>query len=137
MSKEAKQVIVVRTKYPDKINGLRKIRTGKLMAQACHASTSWLAGLVRSIIENDKKPNLNEFENQWVFGRFKKICVGVSSEGELQEIYEKAKNAGLNVSKIVDAGLTEFGGEATLTCVGIGPNDPDEIDKITGGLPLL
>lgn len=127
--KEAKQVIVIR-----KDLGMRK---GKMIAQGSHAASSWLAGLVRNMIETGQVPKLSNFEKQWIFERFKKVCVYVNSETELQEIYEKAINMGLNVSKIVDAGLTEFAGEATFTCIGIGPNDPDEIDKITGELPLL
>lgn len=128
MSKEAKQVIVMR-----KDLGMRK---GKMIAQGGHAAASWLAGLVREMIETGKAPKLSKFERQWIFERFKKVCVGASSEQELEEIYQKAKNAGLNAVKIIDAGLTEFSGP-TFTCVGIGPDDPEEIDKITGHLSLL
>jgi PTH2 family peptidyl-tRNA hydrolase len=37
----------------------------------------------------------------------------------------------------VDAGLTEFNGVPTKTCIAIGPNWSDEIDEITGHLKLL
>ena len=38
---------------------------------------------------------------------------------------------------ITDAGLTEFHGVPTNTCLGIGPYEAEEIDKFTGNLPLL
>lgn len=38
---------------------------------------------------------------------------------------------------ITDCGKTEFGGTPTVTCLGIGPYLSEELDKITGNLPLL
>ena len=38
---------------------------------------------------------------------------------------------------VVDAGLTEFGGIPTKTCVALGPYDADSIDLITGKYPLM
>jgi len=38
---------------------------------------------------------------------------------------------------IVDSGLTEFHGVKTKTCLAIGPNKKEDIDKITGSLKLL
>lgn len=37
----------------------------------------------------------------------------------------------------VDAGLTEFKGIPTKTCIAIGPADSNEINKISGHLKLL
>ena len=37
---------------------------------------------------------------------------------------------------IRDAGLTEFHGEATYTCLAFEPLRADDIDPITGDLPL-
>lgn len=125
--KEAKQVIVWR-------HDLNKIRKGKCMAQAAHAS--WGAGL--SIAErsgNKITIDLSDhYVKMWFEQRFKKIVVSCENEKELVEIYNKAKKAGLPCALITDAGLTEFNGVPTKTCVGIGPADPDEIDKITGEL---
>lgn len=73
----------------------------------------------------------------WLFGKFTKVCVGVSSEEELVAIYTKAKEQGLICSLIVDAGLTEFNNEPTITCCAIGPNWSDEIDPLTQHLKLL
>lgn len=126
--KESKQVIVWRHDL--------KIRKGKSMAQAAHAS--WRAVLSMS----DKKDNKiiinldDPYTKQWFDVRFKKVVVYCPGEKELIEIYNQAKEAGLPCALITDAGLTEFNGVPTKTCAGIGPADPDEIDKITGNLPL-
>ena len=48
-----------------------------------------------------------------------------------------AQESKLPCSLITDAGLTEFNGVPTNTCIAIGPWDPAEIDKITGHLKLL
>ena len=70
-------------------------------------------------------------------GLFTKICVSCDSEQELEELYKKAKDAKLPCSLIVDAGLTEFNGTPTKTCIAIGPANSEEINKITGHLKLL
>jgi len=57
----------------------------------------------------------------------------VWTEEELLEIYERARESGLTVELITDSGRTEFK-EPTRTCLGIGPDDPEKIDKITGHL---
>jgi PTH2 family peptidyl-tRNA hydrolase len=38
---------------------------------------------------------------------------------------------------ITDAGATEFHGVPTHTCCAVGPAWTDEVDAITGALPLL
>jgi PTH2 family peptidyl-tRNA hydrolase len=125
---EHKQVIVIRKDL--------KMRTGKAIAQGAHASLGAILGLCqqdgdRLVLEMDERTK------PWLTGRFKKICVYVNSEAELLEIYEQAKAAGLIVSLIKDAGLTEFNGVATITCCGIGPDRSDRIDAVTRGLPLF
>jgi PTH2 family peptidyl-tRNA hydrolase len=52
------------------------------------------------------------------------------------EIYNKAKEAGLEVHIITDSGRTEFK-EPTKTCLAIGPDLSEKIDTITGHLKLL
>lgn len=75
-------------------------------------------------------------EWEWMQGIFKKVVVQVNSLEELLQIYEQAKAAGLEAHLIEDSGLTEFHGEKTATCVGIGPDDEEKIDAITRHLPL-
>ncbi len=136
-----KQVIVIRKDL--------NMRKGKMVAQGAHASMAVILNAMqqRSIpsdfhrdMDNDQGLFLRLDDNQalqdWINGRFTKICVSVNSEQELLDIYEAAQNAGLLCSLIKDAGLTEFK-EPTYTAVAIGPDYSENIDKITGKLPLL
>ena len=74
---------------------------------------------------------------KWKDGIFTKACLGVDSEEELLDIYNKAQEAGLPVALITDSGLTEFKGVPTNTCMAIGPDRIEKIDAITGHLKLL
>ena len=134
-----KQVIVLR-----KDLGMRK---GKMIAQGAHAS---MAGAVlnRAYVENTKvegfepkayliMPDLNEYDLDWIQGKFTKVVVSVDSEEELLDIHKQAMEKNITCSLIRDAGLTEFKGVPTYTAVAIGPWDSEEIDKITGNLKLL
>ena len=129
-----KQVIVMR-----KDLGMRK---GKMIAQGAHASMKVIIGcagideegLLITFHEDDEHRQALKF---WLTNKFKKICVGVSSEEELDEIFAAAMEAGLPCAMVEDNGATEFHGIKTKTCCGIGPADSDEIDKITGHLKLL
>lgn len=123
-----KQVIVLRKDL--------NMRKGKMVAQGAHASM----GAILSLAKRDGNTltlEMDERVHAWLTGPFKKICVGVSSEQELLELYERAKADGLVCSLIRDSGLTEFGGVPTYTAVGIGPDFDEVIDKYTGHLPLL
>lgn len=120
---EAKQVIVMRNDL-----GMRK---GKMIAQGAHASISFLTRKLQYNLL------MSPAQQAWINGRFTKICLRVDSEEELLRIYEEAKEKGLEAHLITDAGLTEFGGVQTNTCVAIGPDWEDEIDKVTGNLKLL
>lgn len=132
---EAKQVIVMRKDL--------NMRKGKMCAQAAHAS---MAFLTRNLFRERTREypgigyfhiSLSEAATAWIEGRFTKICVSVDSERELLDIHTNALEAGLNSQLIVDAGLTEFGGVPTRTCLAIGPDWSDKIDEVTGHLPLL
>lgn len=115
------------------------MRTGKYCAQAAHASL----GALLSLGKFDKERMSltisldNPFVYEWVIGRFTKVAVYVETDDELAAIYNKAKEAGIAAALITDAGLTEFGGVPTLTGVGVGPDDADKINTITGHLPLF
>ena len=126
-----KQVIVMRRTYMDAEGKKFKLRTGKMIAQACHASMIFMSEIIT------QKKTLTEEQREWIFGSFAKICVYVETEDELKEIYYKAAKEGLTVRMVTDAGNTEFHGIPTQTCLAIGPNYSEEIDKITGDLPLL
>lgn len=125
-----KQVIVMRTKYNGK-NGPTGLRTGKLIAQGCHASCSFLSEIASG------KREMLPIEKEWLENSFRKICVGVDTEEELVRIHESALQAGLVSHLITDNGATEFGGVKTKTCLAIGPDLDEKIDAITGNLKLL
>jgi len=123
---KAKQVILIRKDL--------NMSPGKLGAQVAHASLSALLNTSFTKGSNFIIPIDSAIDN-WLLGRFTKICLAVNNEDELLSFYETVKKAGLRVSLIKDAGFTEFN-EPTYTCVGIGPELNEEIDKITGKLKL-
>ena len=130
-----KQVIVIRKDL--------KMRRGKEIAQGAHASISFLSKRVRECLRHETEHGLNlhflqlsDAEKAWIRGSFKKICCIVRSEEELLELHEKALEAGLTSSLIQDSGKTEFHDEPTHTCLAIGPDEDEKINKITGHLVL-
>lgn len=113
-----------------------KMRRGKQMAQAAHASMSFLCRRLQA----KGTLSLGDFSDSqraWLTGSFAKVCCRVNSEEELMDIYEKAVAAGLEVHLITDSGKTEFHGQPTRTCLAIGPDDAAAIDRVTGHLELL
>lgn len=99
---------------------------GKLAVQVAHASLS--------AAENARTEKPDWFES-WLEERQKKVVVEVSSEEELKELEEKARDLRLSHHLVRDAGLTELPPE-TPTVLGVGPAPNDEVDEVTGDLPL-
>jgi PTH2 family peptidyl-tRNA hydrolase len=134
---DTKQVIVMRKDL--------NMRKGKMVAQGAHASLAFLTRQLRDELIHPIDIDGNAYHKvvtsyaaeQWMHHSFVKVCVGVDSEEELLEIYEAAKAAKLEVHLVTDAGLTEFNGIPTKTCLAIGPNYSEDVDKITGYLKLL
>lgn len=130
-----KQVIVFRRDL--------KVRKGKVAVQVAHAAMAFIADQIRGSaysVDHGKFTytiNLTEDQHDWFNGLFTKICLVVDGEKELVELFLKAKEAGLTAHLIKDAGLTEFHGVPTLTCVAIGPDRAERIDAITSGLDLF
>ena len=102
------------------------IGKGKLCVQVAHAA-------VECVLEQLKKNK--EIVEKWREEGGKKIVVYVENLEKLMEIYNKAKEE-LNTVLIRDAGLTQLP-PGTITCIGIGPDLDEKIDKITGTLKLL
>ena len=121
----SKQVIVMRKMA-------KGCRTGKYCAQAAHASLGALLSLADNQCDKLVISLQDPFVRDWLIGRFTKVTVYVETDDELSAIYNKAKEYNIAASIITDAGLTEFGGVPTLTAVGIGPDESEKIDKITG-----
>jgi PTH2 family peptidyl-tRNA hydrolase len=114
-----KQAMVVRTDL--------KMGKGKVAAQVAHAS------LAAAEAAQQRRPS---WYDGWKDGGQAKIVLKADSEGQLRELFQKAKTAGLPASLIEDRGLTQIE-PGTVTCVGIGPAPDSKIDEITGKLKLL
>ncbi len=66
-----------------------------------------------------------------------KVCVYVDSEEALLDLDRRAKEAGILSALICDAGMTEFHGQPTFTtCLALEPLPPEQVDPLTGELPL-
>ena len=113
---ELKQVILVRMDL--------KMGKGKLAVQVAHASLD-------AALKSDKKL-LEEWRKQGM----RKIVLKVDSLKELLQHKRMAEDAGLKTALITDAAKTFFS-EPTTTCLGIGPNDEEKIDAITGKLKMV
>jgi PTH2 family peptidyl-tRNA hydrolase len=100
---------------------------GKAVAQGAHAS-------VEALLKAQKEPE--SCATSWLNEGMKKIVLEVQDEKELVLYFQKAKDLGLPVCLITDAGHTEIPA-GTKTAVGIGPAKNEDIDKITGELKLL
>jgi len=111
-----KQVIVIRTDL--------KMSKGKTAAQACHAC-----------LGSYKKADSSKIRT-WEMDGAKKVIVKVSTLEELFQIKEIAKKNNVPNFMVKDAGRTEIP-SGTITCLGIGPDNDDIIDKVTQDLKLL
>lgn len=113
---ELKQVILVRADL--------KLPKGKIAAQAAHAA-------VDAVLKSEK-----DLVRSWRAAGMKKIAVKVQDEKELYKFVQQAKDEGLTTAVITDAGKTVVA-PGTVTCACIGPNDEEDVDRITGNIPLL
>ena len=140
---DIKQWIVLRKKYTRPDGTTLGLRTGKLVSQGAHASLA----VVLKVQEYegfkeqcmDAPPYRNQLYalNVWLQSAFTKICLGVDSEQELENIYHDAVKNDLACVMITDSGLTEFAGVPTKTCLAIGPCTVEEALPIIGHLKLL
>lgn len=109
---EYKQAILIRTDVD--------MGTGKVAAQACHASVSAVKKAWRS---------KNPAYKAWEANNAIKVCLAVEGEQALMTIREQARDAGLPTAVVVDA--TE------RTVLAIGPGASKDIDAITQQLKLF
>ena len=111
-----KQVILVRQDL--------KMEKGKLSTQVAHAS-------VEAVLSSSSAK-----VDAWREEGMKKVVVKVKNEAELRSYQQLAKREKLVASLITDAGHTFFK-EPTTTCLGIGPDTDEKVDKVTKHLKLL
>ena len=111
-----KQVILLRQDL--------KLPLGKASSQVAHAS-------VDTILKSDKK-----IIDLWKKEGGKKIVLKVKDERELFKYKQMAEDFGLKTALITDAGHTVVA-PGTITCLGIGPDEEEKIDGITGKLKMM
>lgn len=116
---EYKMVIVVRTDLG--------MSAGKMIAQACHAAVA--------CSEQAKKTHSKQWA-RWRDEGAKKVALEADSLEELGELARKAEQLDIVHVLIQDAGHTEVA-PGTKTCLGVGPDQAQRVDKVTGNLPLL
>ena len=111
-----KQVILVREDL--------KLPKGKLAVQSSHAS-------VDATLKSDKK-----IVDLWKKEGGKKVVLRVKDEKELFKYKQMAEDFGLKTALIKDAGHTVLE-PGTITCLGIGPDEEEKIDKVSGKLRMM
>jgi PTH2 family peptidyl-tRNA hydrolase len=126
-----KQVIVIRRDL--------KMRRGKEIAQGAHASSAWIVELVNGALDAATRTGtvtVDPTAFAWMTSSWRKVTLQVHTEEQLLELDAAARARGLRTHLVRDSGRTEFGGVATFTALAIGPDLADEIDAVTGDLPI-
>jgi len=111
-----KQVILIRQDL--------RLQKGKLSSQVSHAS-------VEAVLISDRN-----IVDEWREQGMKKSILKVKDLDELLNYEKIARNFKLKTALIKDAAKTFFK-EPTITCLAIGPDKEEKIDKITGKLKLV
>ena len=111
-----KQVILVRMDL--------KLPKGKMAAQVSHASVEAILRSHPDIIE------------EWRQQGMKKVVLKVKDKDELISFKNRAEDNNIIAALISDAGRTVVE-PGTITCLGIGPDKEEKIDKITGHLKMV
>lgn len=115
---EFKMILVVR-------NDL-KMGKGKVAAQCSHAAVAAYKQVQR------RNPELLK---QWEYCGQPKVVVKAPDEDTLINLLGQAREVGLTVSLIQDAGRTQIA-PGSRTVLGVGPGPADLIDRVTGDLKL-
>lgn len=101
-----------------------KMSKGKLAVQVAHAAVECVLLSKRDKVEEWRKEGA------------KKIVAKMSDLNGLFELKREAEVLGIVNYLVTDRGLTEFK-EPTITCLGLGPEKDEVVDKLTGGLKLV
>lgn len=119
------------------------MKPGKLASQVSHAS---IAFLTKRCVMVDERFKTGQFYTSqcnaildWLNNSFKKIVVGVDTEEELVDLYEKSLEVVQlhNLSHLItDSGDTVFK-QPTKTCLALGPYYDEILDPLTRKLKLL
>jgi len=101
-----------------------KLPRGKMSAQVSHAS-------VDCVLKSDKKM-IEKWKNQGG----KKVVLKVADEKDIFKYMSMLENEGIKIALVKDAGHTVVE-PGTITCLGVGPDLEEKIDKITGKLKMV
>lgn len=125
-----KQVIIIRRDL--------HMRRGKEIAQGAHAAMAWLSRRleIHQLEEYVGLITLTPAERAWLAGSFTKVVLQVPGLDELMSVHKAAEAAELECHLITDAGVTEFHGTQTVTCLAIGPDYARLVEAVTGELEL-
>jgi len=104
-----------------------KMDKGKLCVQVAHASVS------AALKVKNADPEL--FDKWFTFGQ-KKVVLKVDNTKQLLDLRKKASAFKVQSELIKDAGLTQLI-PGTITALGIGPAEDEDIDRIIHDLKLL
>jgi PTH2 family peptidyl-tRNA hydrolase len=113
---EYKQVILLRKDL--------KLPKGKACSQVAHAAVEAFHRSNKDIIKH------------WRSEGMKKVVLEVANLQEMYRYKQQAEDAGLITAVITDAGHTVVE-PGTTTCMAIGPEKEETIDRITGKLKIL
>ena len=146
-----KQVIVCRRDL--------SMPTGKFGAMVAHAGRSFLINRLHkngytSVLCDDGSASgwchfefmVSPIEEQWLSEldpgleeqkqvSMATIVLAVNSEEELLEVEKNAREAKLEVHRVIDSGFSH-NKPGTFVCIGIGPDKPERIDPVTGKLKV-
>ena len=124
------------------------MRKGKIAAQAGHACVEAVLlalkkeGRLSDLREDGRYITVDPAGkeptplSEWFQYGVAKICVYVDSEEELLDIDRHAREMGFISALIQDAGMTEFHGQPTYTCLALEPLTSEQVEPLTGSLPL-
>lgn len=101
-----------------------KLPKGKLAAQVAHASVDAVLKSKASLVKN------------WRLQGMKKIVLKAADLAELQKFERAAKDLDFITALITDAGHTTVPA-GTTTCLAIGPDAEEKIDRLTGHLKIV
>ena len=118
-SRGYKMVLVVR--------GELRLTPGKVAVQVAHAAV-----MLATEAGRHRRAELDA----WLAQGQKKIALLLPTLAEMELLERRARGAGILTAFVEDAGLTEVP-PGTRTVLGLGPARAEELDPLTGSLPLL
>lgn len=105
--------------------------TGKIASQAGHA-------YLGAFLQCKDSQILQKYHAEFPIHPGTKICLELKNLDQLLNAEQLAKEAGLSFFRVTDSGCTNFfGGEPTITALGIGPATKSQINHITRRLQLM